>query len=404
MITPEKIEEWIQEVQERPASAALIMRYIANRLHELSERNEELLAENIALMTGKRVEEYERRIAHLEYQIELLKRQSSSQIPSDLPAEPSEHISATEQETISVLIYNEQGQVLRYELAAQGLTDGEVLGCLQGPPVAAAERPRLLAVRSMEELLFIFTSGRIATLPAAMLPLAQQAGNDQEAKVGWETAPIPHAPNPGESLACIRPISKMPFAESLVQVSRKGFVKKIGAAMVETILANHYIGVGIKQSADATFELALCGKADQLVLVSWEGYLACLDIEGLHFSIEEAMRLGMTDHLVAAFILDHERSILVVTQVGKVIHRNADVIEPSRALRVRGQSLYSQQRRESGVRVVGAAAVNEKDWGIVLESSGRITLHAIQSLFGSGAIHSEAEITAFTSFSLPQSL
>ena len=48
MLTPEKIEEWLKEAEERPGSAVLLIRYIANRLNELSARNEELLADNIA--------------------------------------------------------------------------------------------------------------------------------------------------------------------------------------------------------------------------------------------------------------------------------------------------------------------------------------------------------------------
>ena len=44
-----KIDEWMKEAEERPASAIAIVKLVANRLRELTERNEELLAENIAL-------------------------------------------------------------------------------------------------------------------------------------------------------------------------------------------------------------------------------------------------------------------------------------------------------------------------------------------------------------------
>jgi len=69
-----KIDEWMKEAEERPESAVTIVRLIARRLRELSERDEELLAENITLQNGTRVEEYQKRIAHLEYQLDLLKR------------------------------------------------------------------------------------------------------------------------------------------------------------------------------------------------------------------------------------------------------------------------------------------------------------------------------------------
>ena len=67
MISPDKIDEWIREVEERPASAELIIRYIANRLSELASREEELAAQNIELLSGRKVDEYVSRIASLEY-------------------------------------------------------------------------------------------------------------------------------------------------------------------------------------------------------------------------------------------------------------------------------------------------------------------------------------------------
>src|SRR5512147_2343947 len=99
-----KIDEWMKEVEDRPESAVTIVRLVVRRLRELSERNEELLAENIALQNGSRVEEYQKRIAHLEYQLDLLKRRIGVDDASlvELPtktAEPS---------TLSLLIYNAQ--------------------------------------------------------------------------------------------------------------------------------------------------------------------------------------------------------------------------------------------------------------------------------------------------------
>ena len=61
MLSPDKIDEWLREVEERPASAAVILRFIANRLSELSARNEELLDDNIALRTNRRVRKDRRR-------------------------------------------------------------------------------------------------------------------------------------------------------------------------------------------------------------------------------------------------------------------------------------------------------------------------------------------------------
>jgi hypothetical protein len=83
-----KIDEWMREAEARPESAVTIVRLIARRLGELTARNEELLAENIALQNGTRVEEYQKRIAHLEYQLDLLKRRfgTDESLLSELPA------------------------------------------------------------------------------------------------------------------------------------------------------------------------------------------------------------------------------------------------------------------------------------------------------------------------------
>jgi hypothetical protein len=108
VINSDKIEEWIHEVEGRPTSAPLIIQFIANRLNDLSRRNEELLAENIQLMTGRKVEEYEAQIARLEYQVNLLKRQFSGEIPTTALA-PLE-------ETTSLLAYTSKGFILRVDL------------------------------------------------------------------------------------------------------------------------------------------------------------------------------------------------------------------------------------------------------------------------------------------------
>ena len=82
----------------------------------LASRNEELLSENIALLTGKRVEEYQQRITHLEYQLELLKRQLKGEpIELDLGSIP---ITPTKPDfqPPSLLVYNALGQVLRLEI------------------------------------------------------------------------------------------------------------------------------------------------------------------------------------------------------------------------------------------------------------------------------------------------
>src|SRR4026209_304345 len=102
-----KIDEWMKEAETRPESAVTIVKLVAKRLRELTERNEELLTENIALQNGTRVEEYQKRIAHLEYQLDLLKRRFGADDSAlvDLPAKP------VEETTISLLVYNARGRI-----------------------------------------------------------------------------------------------------------------------------------------------------------------------------------------------------------------------------------------------------------------------------------------------------
>jgi len=390
MITPEKIEEWIKEAEQRPSSAPLIIQFIANRLRDLASRNEELLGENIALLTGKRVEEYKQRIIHLEYQLELLKRQLNGELTeADLTdAQPTSPEPATQ--PASLLIYNPQGQVLRLELPPSPSSNGSWLSL--AVPVLPNEEPlRLLAVPSTEELLFIFTSGRAVTLPLNRLPLS-----DQGAPLDWSTASIPDEPRAGELLACLAPVSRLALADFFLQSSRRGFVKKINASLAPSILANHFIGTGIKQRADRTFELALGRKDDRMALVSYEGYLQVLDANSLPTAIEEVMHLGATDHLIAAFILDPGRSLLVATQLGKLIHRTTENMETAVSYKTRGTALISPSRREQGVRVIGAAAAGEADWAIALHLDGRLTFHAIKDLFGSGVVPTQSELVALT--------
>src|SRR5215213_9218180 len=115
-----KIDEWMKEAETRPESAVTIVKLVAKRLRELTERNEELLTENIALQDGTRVEEYQKRIAHLEYQLDLLKRRfgADESLLGELPS------SSGEISTISLLVYNTYGRVLRVEIDANIQTLG----------------------------------------------------------------------------------------------------------------------------------------------------------------------------------------------------------------------------------------------------------------------------------------
>ncbi|MEW5868863.1 MAG: hypothetical protein AB1894_06270 [Chloroflexota bacterium] len=398
MITTEKIEEWLKEVQERPESAALILQYIANRLRDLSSRNEALLEENIALQSGKRVEEYEQRIAHLEYQLELLKRQVGGQLAGDeiLDTSQSKKLS----ETLSLLVYDALGKVLRFEIAPGSLEDGRLLGNLKGELSAADEAPRLFVTSSLEEILFVFTSGRVEALPVESLaPAEWQEQPKQGVSLDWANVPIPSEPRAGETLACLLPISKLALSEFFLQTSRKGCAKKIGTSMAQTILGNHYIGSGVKQSPDKMFDILLCTNEDHLILISRHGYMLRVEVKRLSFSVEDVIRLDATDHLAAVLLAGAGKSILVMTQVGKAIHLAEESLEVAQTLKTRGKALLSAKRRESGVRVVGAAAVSDGDWSISLDQQGHLQVQSMEKLLGIGTVEAQSELLAWTAFS-----
>ncbi len=162
MITPDKISEWLKEVEERPSSGSIIIQYIANRLSDLTARNEELLAENIELRSGRKVEEYESRISNLEYQLDLLKRQMGGQVPENAPPAG----------TSSLLIYTPQGQVLRLELDRSELVSGGVVAGFRDGEISAEMHPHLLATGSRQELLCVFDTGRTLAMPVSAIPPA----------------------------------------------------------------------------------------------------------------------------------------------------------------------------------------------------------------------------------------
>jgi len=389
MFPSEKIEEWIQEVTERPSSAPLVIQFIANRLNDLSQWNEKLREENIALRTEKRVQEYEQQIKHLTYQLELLKRQFGGELPD---AEALATISKPV-ERMNLLIYDDQGRIGRWELNPANFEDGNIIGNLRGLPTMG-EPARLLVAPASEELLCVFTSGRIAPLPVSSIPIF---GIDV-ASQDWEQVPIPREPALGEALASLMPISKLALADFIMQISRRGFMKKIRMALVASIMDNLYIGTGAKLPGDQTMDVLLAHEADRYVLLSEEGYLQSVTAEMLSYAVEAAVRLNSTDHLVATLTIRPNQSVVIMTQIGKAIHRTVESIEVAEALQRKGKALYSKARREKGVCVVGGGVIDAEDWGLALHQNGAITLHSMQALLQSGTIPVEGEITAFVTF------
>ncbi len=389
MITPDKIDEWIQEVQQRPSSAELIIRYIARRLSDLASRDEELAAQNIELLSGRKVEEYESRIASLEYQLELLKRQLGGEMI--LPTVPLEVTPV--QETLNIFIYDMLGRVIRLELDPGAFSTGKLLAQIGSDAAHEGSQPMLQAATSQEELLFLFDSGRTVVHPVKELPI------NNAAELTWEEAFV-EEPRIKEEMADIQPIARMPLYETCIQASRRGYVKKIKVSSFTAHLAENYIGTGVKMPADKTLGLTFATQDGLFVLVSQEGYIFSMPPERLPAAIEEVIHLGISDHIVSAFMVEGNHSIVFITQNGKVVHRQANWLEPASSYKTRGQSILSNERREAGVRLVGAAAIEENDWGVFLQSDGKVSLHELNDLLAKGNVPTGAPGIQLTSFSV----
>jgi DNA gyrase/topoisomerase IV subunit A len=371
-----KIDEWMREAEARPESAVTIVRLVARRLQELTERNEQLLVENIALQNGTRVEEYQKRIAHLEYQLELLKRRFGGDA-AELAEIPVQSAPAS---TLSLLVYNTYGRILRLELDA----DAQALGRIADETLQNSEQPRLLAVPSNEEVLLLFTSGRVSTCAVENISTLQ-VGDEWL----WANAALPDEPRAGEWLACIMPISHLPLSEFFVQVSRRGCVKKTMTSMAQSILGNHYLGKSTLQKSDQPFDVRLSLKKDLFAFVTFEGKLIGLNIDDLPYSAEDRIKLTASDYVIASFVPHAEESMLFFTQTGKAIHRGADSLELSKSSLAKGQALISPSRLEQGLRFIGAAAVQDADRIAVLDSKGTLKVHRAETVTGSGSIEAD---------------
>jgi DNA gyrase/topoisomerase IV subunit A len=393
LINPDKIDEWIHEVEERPASAELIIRYIANRLSELASRDEELVAQNIELLSGRKVEEYESRIASLEYQLELLKRQLGGEVilPSEVPGtEPV-------QEMVNLLVYNPLGQVLRLEMDPADFVSRQNLAILTGEISPQGMQPVVLVTKAQEELLFIFDSGRTVRHPVTQLPATQPA------QLEWQQA-FTEEPRIKEELAAIQSIGSMPLYEFCLQASRRGYVKKMKNSFFAAHLQEDYIGSGVKLRADKTCGLTFANQDDLFMMVSQEGYIFSMRAERLPAAIEEVIQLGVTDHIVSTFVVGQKPSVLFVTQNGKVVNRDVSWLAPANSFKTKGQPILSKERRQRGIRIIAAAPVDEDDWGVFLQGDGNLNAHRIEDLVATGSLTSgqaEAQTLSFSVFHMP---
>ncbi len=358
MTFSEKIDEWIKEAEARPGSALMILKLVAGRMRDLTVRNEQLLVENIALQDGSRVEEYQKRIAYLEFQLDLLKRRFGSDEAVQLAGQNQAETAAP-----CLLVYNVSGRILRLQLGEQ-----EHLGQLTGDLSVSGELPRLLAVPPWEEVLLLFSSGRVSTRSVAEIPEVDLGGS-----WGWQQAALPDEPHAGELLVCVMPLSRLSVSEFILQVSRRACVKKTMSTISES---------------DQAFDVTLAEKKARFVLVTYEGRLLYLSVDDLSFAAEERIRLNGSDHVVASFVLGAEESLLCLTQNGKVIQRESSSLEMAKSPAARGQALISPSRLDQGTRFIGAVPCRQADRLVVLDGQGNLGVHLVEDVCGAGSIHS----------------
>jgi hypothetical protein len=269
--------------------------------------------------------------------------------------------------------------------------DAEVksLGRLVDETLSTSEQPRVLAVPSSEEVLLLFTSGRVSTYAVGNIPCLETGG-----ECSWERTALPDEPRAGEFLACMMPLSRLSLSDFFLQVSRRGCVKKTMTSMAQSILGNRYLGKGVLQKSDQPFEALLCKKKDILGFVTIEGHLLGLDVDVLSYSAEDRIRLTASDYVIASFVARPEESMLFVTQTGKVVHRESESLELSKSPLAKGQALIPPSRLEQGVRFVGAASVREGDRIIALDATGSLNVHSAEALTGAGSIEAEGMIVS----------
>jgi DNA gyrase/topoisomerase IV subunit A len=368
LVTPDQLESWLHEIEIRPSSAAAIIRALAARLAELDTWNEELVADNIELRSGHRVEEYEQRLATLEYQLELVKRQANTGPASPLPWRDQE----------SVLFFHPKGWILRLNLQYDQRISGSAVASFKQPFETPEAIPGMLATTHQDELLIVFDSGRTLKLPVEQLPVS--AGD-----LDWREA-YRVQPRPGEELVAVLPIADLTYYDYCVQISRRGCAKLMLKSSFHSLVAKGSIGAGIKKRPDKTAGLVFANRDDRIVISSHEGAVLSIPISLIPYSVDEVIQLPFSDHIVCILNPKPKTSLLAFTNTGKVILRESGWLEPAASFKSRGQALFSSARREGGVRVVGAAALEEPDWCYVLTADGKLTPFQVSELMAKGSV------------------
>lgn len=354
MIKPSKIQEWIEEIESRPMVAPFIVRTLSARAIELDKINEELRAENIALRSGQKTEEYERKIAELEYQLELLKRQVKN----------GEVLTGSG--LARLLAYDAEGRLLGCEFTPSGLIHEQSLAMIRNFTPPHRDDMHLIAVGEQAELLLMFDSGRIETRTAIDMPVTPASELD------WNQ-PFQIEMRSGERLIAILDISTAPLKNGCIQVSRKGMVRRISQDYFQSFLREGNIGKGVRTAVDQPLNLVLCNPEDTYVLSSRNGYICAMPAEKLSIALEEMIKLEMKDYLVSAFALLPEENLVFALESGELYRQDSPWTDPGDADGSKRRLLLGGART-GGVQMIMAGAAASQDWVFTLTCKGAIRM------------------------------
>jgi DNA gyrase/topoisomerase IV subunit A len=382
LINQISVGEWIREVTERPESAPLIIREIAQRLIELDKLNEKLRTENLELSTGLKVHQYKQKIAELEYQLEIMSRQLEHGLIANL-------------DTLNLLLYTSQGRVIKLALTPSHLAPGATIAAFADESLSEAGEVRLLAANPTEELLFVFDTGRIVNLPVADLPLSEGPALD------WAQAHREDLRSDRE-LVVVMPIGTMASFDQCIQTSRRGHARKIMKTFFQKYIAQGNVGKGIDPSTlnDAPLNLTLANAADVFVIVTRQGYALGLAADSLSIAVDRAIKLDPDDYVITSFILRPDQFLAAATQEGRVVRHPADWLKPAAKPGGRGQSIWPKSQVSTGLQVVGAIAAGEADWGVGLRQDGQLVAFKIGDIPLSGAGRTEHTLKNIYPFDL----
>ena len=355
MITRAKIDEWIRQVEATPVLAPIIIRQITDRLLDLDAVNETLRAENLELNEGSRVKNYERRIAELEFQLDLLKRQLGA--PGG----------ALLLEIHSLLLFNDKGQVIRLAIDEASLAAAQPFARIAGAPHLMSRTFGLISASEFDQLLLVFSTGRTAVLPVEQVPLSAPSGLDWGGAYQADLRSM-------EDLVCLLPVTRLHTFDCCVQVSRFGAARKIAIQYFKTFISNNNIGKGVKFNFDRILNLTLCNETQLLSLVSKNGSVLSLNAGALPVALDEIMRFKVNDYVVSAVTVAPEQTLVAVTQNGAAYAQNQVWLLPAKPGGSRTRQFLPEKKPEEEV-LVGAAALGARDWLIVYRDDGALSAY-----------------------------